>query len=190
MHDNALTDVEPRTDISQQAPDDRLFATVTDAEVPAVADAPDWPAVQTSVDPRVAEALRYAAAELRRGVCESGTNGGIPHTRYVRWFGSTLPPSAWCAYFVSWCWDNATDRNRRTPWSSPGSVASVHTWASAHGKLVSRPRQGDVFGAGGDHMGWVLSVDGNSFTTIEGNASGCVRSHSRTVSGLWFARIA
>ncbi len=143
------------------------------------------------VDPRVAEALRYAGAELRGRVCESAGNTGVPYTRYVKWFGAGLPPSPWCAFFVSWCWDNATDRNHRTPWSNPGYVPSVREWARAHGKTVSRPRQGDVFGIDGAHMGWVLRTEGSAIMTIEGNtSSGCVASHRRSPSGLWFARIA
>jgi hypothetical protein len=47
-----------------------------------------------------------------RAVCEEGTNGGVPHTRYVKWLGSGLPPNPWCAFFIS-CWDNAADRNHR-----------------------------------------------------------------------------
>lgn len=143
-----------------------------------------------NVDPRVMEALRYAGAELRAGVCESGDNGGIPHQRYVRWFGNH-GPAPWCAFFVSWCWDNATDRNRRTPWENPGYVPSVRAWAAQHGKLVSRPQTGDVFGVGGEHMGWVWSASGGEIVTIEGNtSSGCVRSNRRSAQGLWFARIA
>jgi hypothetical protein len=145
--------------------------------------------LSVGVDPRVMEALRYAGAELRGGVCESGDNGGVPHQRYVRWFGNH-GPEPWCAFFVSWCWDNATDRNRRTPWDNPGYVPSVHSWAAQHGKLVSRPQSGDVFGVGGEHMGWVWSAGGSEIVTIEGNtSSGCVRSNRRSTQGLWFARI-
>ncbi|MDX8029184.1 CHAP domain-containing protein [Lentzea sp. BCCO 10_0856] len=190
MPEHSVADVEPLFDAVQERPHADLFAGVPEAEVPDVAAEPLWPAVAAAVDPRVAEALRYAGAELRRGVCETGDNGGVPYTRYVQWFGSNLPRGPWCAYFVSWCWDNATDRNRRVPWPNPGWVESVRGWASAHGKLVNRPRQGDLFGEGGAHIGWVLSVNGSGFTTIEGNASDCVRSYQRSTGGLWFARIA
>lgn len=189
-----LADVDPRFD-DEQPPAPQ---TVFEIAEPATPDAPDVgaePGGRRTVsggggDPRVAEALRYAGAELRRGVCEQGVNGGIPLTRYVRWFGGNLPPSPWCAYFVSWCWDNATDRNHKTPWVNPGYVPSIHEWASAHRKLVRRPTPGDLFGVRGDHIGWVLTSSGSAITTIEGNASGCVRSYRRSASGLWFARIA
>jgi hypothetical protein len=194
---DALTDVEPVDSPQQQPPPtDAAFAGAVEVGLDITLDTTldttkeSVRSLMASADPRVMKALRYAGAELRAGVCEQGENGGVPHQRYVRWFGN-YPPSPWCAYFVSWCWDNATDRNRRTPWDTPGAVRSVHTWASQHGKLVSRPQAGDVFGVGSDHMGWVWSAGGGEIVTIEGNtSSGCVRSHRRPTSGLWFARIA
>ncbi|GAA4425995.1 hypothetical protein GCM10023148_29240 [Actinokineospora soli] len=178
-----VADTEPRFDERQPPAPDDLFDADDEAEPADVG-------AFSAVDPRVAEALRYAGRELRSGVCETGTNGGIPLSRYVHWFNPGLGPVPWCAFFISWCWDNATDRNRRTPWDNPGYVPSVHAWARTHGKLVTRPRQGDLFGVGGDHIGWVLTAGGSDFTTIEGNAPTCVRSIRRGTSGMWFARIA
>lgn len=173
----------------QEAPSDGAFEDAVEVELDT-SDAAIRSLTANAVDPRVMEALRYAGAELRAGVCETGYNGGLPHRRYVQWFGN-YPPSPWCAYFVSWCWDNATDRNRRTPWDNPGWVLSVQGWARQHGKLVSQPQTGDLFGVGGDHIGWVWSASGGEIVTVEGNtSSGCVRSNRRPTPGLWFARIA
>jgi len=186
---DALVDIEPVDSPQQQPPPtDAAFAGAVEVGLDTTKESVR--SLTASADPRVMEALRYAGAELRAGVCEQGDNGGVPYQRYVRWFGN-YPPSPWCAFFVSWCWDNATDRNRRTPWDNPGWVLSVHSWASQHGKLVSRPQAGDIFGVGGEHMGWVWSDGDGEIVTIEGNtSSGCVRSHRRVTSGLWFARIA
>jgi hypothetical protein len=185
---DALVDVEPVDSPQQPPPTHAAFAEAVEVDLDTTEDSVR--SLTASIDPRVMEALRYAGAELRAGVCEQGDDGGVPHQRYVRWFGN-YPASPWCAYFVSWCWDNATDRNRRTPWDTPGYVPSVRSWASRHGKLVSRPQTGDVFGVEGEHMGWVWSAGGGNIVTIEGNtSSGCVRSNRRSTSGLWFARIA
>lgn len=192
MSETELADVEPRFGEEQPPPQEAIFQEARELRLDETDQAE--PGVATVVggggDPRVAEALRYAGAELQGGVCEEGTNGGVPLTRYVKWFGAGLPASPWCAFFVSWCWDNATDRNHKTPWDNPGWVPSIHAWAKAHGKLIDRPEQGALFGVRGEHIGWVLTPGGSSFTTIEGNASGCVRSYRRNTSGLWMARIA
>lgn len=135
---------------------------------------------------------RLARDQYRAGVAESppGSNNGVPFTRYVRWFGN-LPPSPWCAFFVSWCLDQVTDRNRRMPWANPGYVPSVHQWAAGSGRLVSRPEHGDLFGIGGEHMGIVSASDERHKTifSVEGNFSDRVACNTRKWSGLWFARI-
>jgi hypothetical protein len=194
MTDDDIADVEPRFDAEQVPPPSAVYEGSKPVQIdPREAAAPSRRREVSGGgggDPRVAKALRYAGAELRRGVCEEGKNGGIPFERYVQWFGSHLGPSPWCAFFVSWCWDMATDRNRRTPWENPGYVPSIHAWASSHGKLVGQPEPGDLFGDGGDHIGWVLTPGRSTFTTIEGNTPRCVESLERSVSGLWFARIA
>ncbi|MFC7615171.1 hypothetical protein ACFQV2_18300 [Actinokineospora soli] len=109
-----VADTEPRFDERQPPAPDDLFDADDEAEPADVG-------AFSAVDPRVAEALRYAGRELRSGVCETGTNGGIPLSRYVHWFNPGLGPVPWCAFFISWCWDNATDRNRRTPGTTPAT---------------------------------------------------------------------
>ncbi|MDQ3690810.1 MAG: hypothetical protein M3406_12415 [Chloroflexota bacterium] len=126
----------------------------------------------------------------QRGVCESGQNAGEPLRRYVHPFLPRSGPLPWCAFFVSWCYLQTT--NRKPPWTNPGYVPSVHGWASQHGKVVRVPLKGDMFGIGGDHMGIVVQSTRRPqrFVTIEGNtSSGCVRSLERPWAGHWFARI-
>lgn len=125
----------------------------------------------------------------QRGVCETGKNGGVPHQRYVKAFWPNSGPQPWCAFFVSWCFLQAT--RRKPPWDNPGWVASVNSWASSHQARVDVPRQGDLFGVGGDHMGMIRGVNTaqRTIVTLEGNTpSGCVRSNIRPFGGLWFAR--
>jgi hypothetical protein len=134
-----------------------------------------------------AAALEVACGQL--GVAETGgENRGVPYERYVRFFGAGLPPSPWCAFFVSWCFVQA---GFEVPWANPGYVPSVEEWAQAHGRLVEEPRRGDLFGLGGDHMGFVLAPGGGaSFTTCEGNCRNRVLSRrlARDEPGIWFAR--
>ncbi len=137
--------------------------------------------------------LALAIAQYRQGIKEQpdGSNRGIPLKRYVRWFSSGSGPVPWCAYFVSWCLDRSTDSNRRVPWTNPGYVGSIHSWASGSSRLVRTPRTGDIFGLGDDHTGIVNDPDigGGRMTTIEGNYSDAVSAVRRARSGLWFARI-
>lgn len=189
--DDPLTDKLPDTSLKQPSRNNSLFDGLEPEQVDTdVLGSMDKSLADLSIDPRVLQTLRVASFELRRRVCESGNNGGLPHERYVRWFGN-LGPLPWCAFFVSWCWDNATDRNRRVPWSNPGYVPSVHDWARQYNRLVSQPQAGDLFGINGDHMGWIWGTRQGGIVTIEGNTrTGCIESYHRPNSGLWFVKIA
>jgi hypothetical protein len=132
-----------------------------------------------------------AIARGQLGVQESGgANRGVPYERYVKYFGSGLPPSRWCAFFVSWCFAQS---GFRPPWPNPGYVPSIHSWAQANGKLVSAPAHGDLFGVGGEHIGFVAGANTaqKQIFTCEGNYSDKVGSRlvSYASGGFWFARI-
>lgn len=122
----------------------------------------------------------------------AGIERRSPLTRYVRYFQAGLGPLPWCAFFVSWAWDQASDQNRRVPWGNPGYVGSVRGWAGKVGRLVSTPIHGDLFGVGDNHMGIVVGSDPRKriLYTTEGNYSGKVAGVSRPWGGLWFARLA
>jgi hypothetical protein len=121
------------------------------------------------------------------GVCESGSNSGIPLQRYVRPFLPGSGPQPWCAFFVSWCYLQTT--RSRPPWSNAGWVPSVYAWAENNGQVVRTPLRGDMFGIAGNHMGLVARSLSDHIITIEGNTgSGCVAANQRPLSGLWFAR--
>jgi hypothetical protein len=137
--------------------------------------------------------LALGIQQYRQRVKEDplGSNSGIPLTRYIRWFNPGSGAQPWCAFFVSWCLDRATDSNRRVPWVNPGYVGSIYQWAHRAGRLVSTPRQGDLFGVSDDHVGMVNdpTYGSGKISTIEGNYSDRVAAVSRSRSGLWFARI-
>lgn len=139
-----------------------------------------------------AEADRMVAiAAGQVGVAESGANSGTPLTRYVRWFVPGSGPVPWCAYFVSWCWDRATDSNHRVPWSNPGYCGSIIDWANRTGRRVGRPRRGDIYVYNNaSHCGIVESVGTNSFTSIDGNWGDRVsRQPGRSFTGYTFVRL-
>ena len=125
-----------------------------------------------------------------------GEDGGIPFSRYVKWFLPNQPkPLPWCAFFVSWCLDTSAEgrRNRRVPWTNPGYVGSVYEWARTNKRLVVKPAHGDLFGFGDDHIGLVVGSNHKSgiFFTIEGNWSDRVYQRSVRINqgGVWFARV-
>ena len=124
------------------------------------------------------------------GVCETGQNGGVPLQRYVHAFWPSSKPEPWCAFFVSWCYLQAT--RRRPPWQNPGYVGSVNAWMRSAGRIVTTPAHGDVFGVSDQHMGLVVGADRakRQIWTVEGNtSSGCVKGNLRPWSGLWFGRL-
>lgn len=113
--------------------------------------------------------VRIAAGQV--GIRESGgDNAGVPLTRYVRYFVPGSGPQPWCGYFASWCWDQATDANRRVPWGNAGYTGSLRSWAASVGRLVARPQRGDLYGLRDlSHMGIVESVGRATFNSINGN---------------------
>jgi CHAP domain len=113
------------------------------------------------------------------GTRETGENC----QKYSRWFGPACAP--WCAFFVSWCFDNseAGNQDRQVPWPA-GSTPGINDWARRTDNIVQPPpRTGDmILLPNGSHMGIVKGVNTNTgaLYTIEGNYSDQVsRVHSR-----------
>jgi len=135
-----------------------------------------------------AKAVQIARGQA--GVVESGGEDcGVPLERYTRHFGKGLQHLPWCAFFVSWAFDEA---GQRPPWRNPGSVRSIHEWAQAQGRLVSQPAHGDIFGRNDmEHTGLVAGANpaAGQIFTIEGNYSDKVGSRLMSTGGLWFARL-
>lgn len=172
---------------SMPEPSEEVRSLGEEIELPASGDSEEFQAAATGAHGPAAVAI----ARGQLGVCESGgVNRGTPYERYVKYFGSGLPPSRWCAFFVSWCFAQS---GFRPPWSNPGYVPSIRSWAQANGKLVSAPAHGDLFGVGGEHIGFVAGANAaqKQIFTCEGNYSDKVG--SRLVGygsgGFWFAGV-
>jgi hypothetical protein len=90
---------------------------------------------------------------------------------YSRWFGFGC--QEWCADFVSFCIDRTGDRDHTVPWGYPSAVANISAWGQRNRRIFSQPQKGDIFTRkDGGHTGFVTSVHGSSFMTIEGNTTG------------------
>jgi hypothetical protein len=96
---------------------------------------------------------------------------GSNDNKYSRYFG--FGAQFWCADFVAWCADMTGNRDKKVPWGYPSAVRNINSWAQRKGTIHSQPQAGDIF-TRKDHMhtGYVLSVQGSMFMTIEGNTSG------------------
>lgn len=104
--------------------------------------------------------------------------GSANYTKFGAWYG--LNPAEWCAMFVSWCFQQAGLADIAPVYA--GCSAGVE-WFDKRGRFRFRdsytPQPGDViffssvkYPNGGAHTGIVVSCDGQTVTTIEGNTSG------------------
>lgn len=100
----------------------------------------------------------------------------------------------WCTSFVAWCfWRIAGSEAKEILCLTGDYGAGCTAWAryyAAQGRLFSKPQVGDqYFQRGSDglpcHTGIVESVSGNTFVTIEGNASNMVKRVARNVSSAY-----
>jgi len=141
--------------------------------------------------------LQIALSQL--GVTEEpkGSNSGKMVNEYLKSVGLN-PGYSWCMAFVYWCFKQSeigVDDLVRT-----GGV--LRQWNETPPEFkVKHPEPGDIFimdfGKGKGHTGLVVSVDGDSFLTIEGNSDssgsrtgGMVcQNHRKTSSCKGFIRI-
>lgn len=101
--------------------------------------------------------------------------GSGNYTKYWRDVCPSLQGQAWCAVFVTWCFDKAfgKDNTKKLLEHYP------YTYCPTMGKssrLYANPQVGDipVFKRNGSfvHTGFVVEVSGDRFGTVEGNTSG------------------
>lgn len=101
--------------------------------------------------------------------------GSANYTKYWAEIKPSYQGQPWCACFVTWCFEKAFGRDKAErmlkhyPYVYCPTMASLFT-------LHANPQRGDIviFYRGGEftHTGIVTGVDGDYFTTVEGNTSG------------------
>jgi len=151
-------------------------------------------AAASSITAHQRRALALALAQKGPTSTVKRTPVGSNCNPYSRYFGFGCQP--WCADFVAFCVDRTGNRDHKVPWGYPSAVSNITRWGQKNGRIHSRPQKGDIFTRkDGGHTGLVLSAQGSSFMTVEGNTSGplgdvYVASHQRDASsGLyWFVR--
>lgn len=131
--------------------------------------------------------LEVAKAEL--GYLQKKTNSNLDsktgnagynnYTKYWRdinnWCGKNYQAQPWCAGFVTWCITKALGQSRAKELLKHYPYVYCPTLGGLFTKH-SNPQVGDIviFYKNGTfaHTGFVIAVDGDKFTTIEGNTSG------------------
>lgn len=146
----------------------------------------------------VSKLIKIAQAEI--GYKEKETNsqldsktanaGDEDYTRYARdlykagYYNGNKNGYAWCDVFVDWCFyqlcgkdsKKAQDIICQTGPLGAGCTYSAQYYKNAKRYYTSNPKVGDqVFFGDFEHTGIVETVNGSSFTTIEGNASNQVK---------------
>lgn len=110
---------------------------------------------------------------------KTANSGESNYTKYWRdintWCGKNYQGQPWCAGFVTWCFtvalgkDRAKELLRHYPYVYCPTLGNLFT-------KYANPQVGDIviFYRNGvfAHTGLVIAVDGDKFTTIEGNTSG------------------
>jgi hypothetical protein len=120
-------------------------------------------------------------AESQVGVTEQppGSNDGPQIAEYRTATEGAYAGAPWCAYFVSWC-ANQAGAPIGDHGQGLGSVAGITDWARSTGRLTQTPAPGELILFGTEHVGIVKSVNADgSLTTVEGNASNGVREETR-----------
>ena len=124
----------------------------------------------------------YATKLLEIAISQEGyVEGNNNYTKYGVWYSEQVHDGsfaygAWCAMFVSWCANEANIPRSIIPLYALCSAGKQ--WFESRGlfqyKENYRPKAGDIIfflSAGAGHTGIVISCDGNTVYTIEGNTS-------------------
>lgn len=134
--------------------------------------------VQTALD-EVGYLEKASNAQLDNKTANAGYNN---YTKYGAWYG--MNAQAWCAMFVSWCFNKAglQDIAPRYSWCYAG-----RDWFTSRGLFHLKdsgyiPQPGDVvffsnstYPNGGAHTGIVTGCSGGIVYTVEGNTSSAAR---------------
>ncbi len=141
----------------------------------------DFPNTHRNTGKNLADLIAVAKTQI--GYTELSTSTGAPlgtaqdggYTKYGAWFGA--PTVAWCAFFVSWCSNQAGISQSVIP--RVGNCEVMTNWYKNKDRYLyaseTTPRTGDLIfynWAGGkiaEHIGIVTGVSGNYIYTVEGN---------------------
>lgn len=129
-------------------------------------------ASSANLPPLAHEALMLAQREKGNG--ESSGNNAGPDIRRYR--GDSIS-AAWCAAFVSYCYEQAAAKlGVAMPFKRSHGAKRLYRRIGKAGEFVKTPRPGDVVcwdrgkkGSWQGHIGFVVRVNGPTFWTIEGN---------------------
>lgn len=135
--------------------------------------------------------INVAKAEL--GVTENpvGSNNVKYNTEY---YGGAVSGTSypWCAVFLWWVFKHANASSLFCGGQKTAAVQFIYNYYNGQGRVYSTPKPGDlaiITPANFGHTGLVISVSGNSYTTIEGNSSDRVKQNNRTLGdGTVFCR--
>lgn len=123
----------------------------------------------------------------------SALEGSADYTEYGYWWGTEVlgePEghySAWCAIFVSWCARQAQVPVTILKNSSGANCSPARFDLTYYSGSVYTPQVGDLFfKSDWSHVGLVRSVDGDKFTTIEGNCTKMVKSRRLNIADYRF----
>ena len=123
-------------------------------------------------------ALAFAVSEIGHGE-EGGNNSGqyVEAYKGMVFDGDDDDDGAWCAAFVSWCFQRAASAlGVELPFQLSQGAKALFKLISEAGELVSHPQPGDVVcwdrgkpGSWQGHIGFVESYEGGILRTVEGN---------------------
>jgi len=120
-----------------------------------------------------------ALAQSQVGYTE-GTNNYNKYAddpKIIQLYGWCPQNQPWCCTFTNWCYLNAFgyDIGSRLTYGGTAACSSSADLFKSHSAFMRFPEVGDVaffYNSGGiNHEGIVVSVQGDAFTTIEGNYS-------------------
>lgn len=115
---------------------------------------------------------------------ELGYKASESNTKYGSWYGMQ---GAWCAMFVSWCANQAKVSTSIVP--KFAYVPNGISWFKEKGRYKSKgytPKRNDIiFFGGGNHVGIVEYVSGNTIHTIEGNTTNSVARRQYSTSSSY-----
>lgn len=123
-------------------------------------------------------ALNIAIAQIGKGE-EGGNNSGpfVEMLKHKKYDGNTDDDGAWCASFVSWCFEQAYQELKiPMPFSYSEGAKRIYKNVGDSGSFPENPAPGDVVcwdrgdpGSWQGHVGFVERVENGILYTVEGN---------------------